>query len=48
VEGMAFFLNGNYSKAIEIWEEILLQQPYNKRVLQAIQGAKEKMAQSTK
>jgi tetratricopeptide (TPR) repeat protein len=48
VEGMAFFLNGKYSQAIEIWEEILLQQPYNKRVLQAIQGAKEKMAQSTK
>ena len=48
MEGMTLYMNRNYSEAIAIWEEILVQQPYNKRVLQAIQGAKEKMAQGTK
>ena len=42
------FLNNNYSEAIRIWNEILLEQPYNKKGLQAVQGAKEKMAQGTK
>jgi cytochrome c-type biogenesis protein CcmH/NrfG len=36
---------GNYREAISIWEEILKQEPYNKRILQAIQGAKAKRAQ---
>jgi len=48
MEGMTMFINNKYSDAIKIWEEILVQQPYNKKVLQAIQGAKEKMAQGTK
>ena len=48
MEGMTMFLNNNYSEAIRIWNEILLEQPYNKKVLQAVQGAKEKMAQGTK
>jgi tetratricopeptide (TPR) repeat protein len=43
MEGMALYLNGKYAEAIAIWEEILVDQPYNKRVNQAIQGAKDKM-----
>ena len=45
LDGMNEFLKGNYSEAITIWEEILIQQPYNKKVLRAVQGAKDKMAQ---
>jgi len=47
MEGMTYYLSGKYVQAIEIWEEILVDQPYNKRVNKAIQGAKEKMAQGT-
>lgn len=47
LDGMNEFLKGNYSEAITIWEEILIQQPYNKKVLRAVQGAKDKMAQGT-
>jgi len=45
LEGMDAYMNGNYLKAINIWEEILVEQPYNKKVLKAVQGAKDKMAQ---
>ena len=45
--GMNEFLKGNYSIAVIIWEEILLEQPYNKKVLKAVQGARKKMEQST-
>ena len=47
MEGMTLYLSGKYAEAIEIWEEILVDQPYNKRVNQSIQGAREKMAQGT-
>ena len=43
LEGVQAYLAGNYSQALEIWEEILVEQPYNKKVLQAIQGARERM-----
>jgi tetratricopeptide (TPR) repeat protein len=45
LKGMEEYFNENLSEAIKIWEEILIQQPYNKKVLKAIQGAKDKMAQ---
>jgi len=43
LEGMTAYLEGDYQTAITIWEEILLKQPYNKQVLSALQGAREKM-----
>ena len=48
LEGMNEFLAGNYSKAIAIWDTILVAQPYNKKVLQAVQGAKERLKQNSK
>ena len=45
LRGMEKYQAGNYREAISIWEEILKQEPYNKRILQAIQGAKAKRAQ---
>ena len=43
LEGMNAFLEGNYQAAIAIWEKILIQYPYHKKILTAIQGAREKM-----
>ncbi len=43
--GMDAYLGGNYQEAIRIWEEIIVDQPYNKKVLSAIQGAREKIRQ---
>jgi tetratricopeptide (TPR) repeat protein len=43
LEGMNEFLEGNYQAAISTWEKILIQYPYNKKILTAIQGAREKM-----
>jgi tetratricopeptide (TPR) repeat protein len=45
LRGMEKYQAGNYREAISIWEEILKQEPYNKRILQAIQGAKAKRTQ---
>ena len=45
LQGMNAYLDGNYQEAIRIWEEILVDQPYNKKVLSAIQGARTKMRQ---
>ena len=45
LEGMDLYLKGDYSGAIEIWEQILVDQPYNRQVLKAVAGAREKMAQ---
>ena len=42
LKGMDEYLKGNLNEAIRIWEEILIQEPYNKKVLTAIQGAQEK------
>jgi tetratricopeptide (TPR) repeat protein len=43
LQGMNEFLEGDYQQAIGIWENILLNHPYNKKVLTAIQGARERM-----
>jgi tetratricopeptide (TPR) repeat protein len=48
LEGMNEFLSGNYSRAIAIWDSILIEQPYNKKVLQAVQGARERIKQNSK
>ena len=45
--GMNEYLEGNYQEAIKIWEEILVNQPYNKKVLSAIQGARAKIRQQS-
>ncbi len=43
LEGMNAFLEGNYQAAIATWEKILIKYPYHKKILTAIQGAREKM-----
>jgi tetratricopeptide (TPR) repeat protein len=43
LEGMNAFLEGKYQSAITIWEEILIQYPYSKKILTAIQGARDRM-----
>ncbi|HED12035.1 MAG TPA: PorV/PorQ family protein [Caldithrix abyssi] len=43
LRGVESFLNGNYREAIQIWEEILKDHPYNKRVLKGISNARERM-----
>ncbi len=45
LRGMDAYLEGNYQEAIRIWEEIIVDQPYNKKVLSAIQGARDKIRQ---
>jgi outer membrane protein assembly factor BamD (BamD/ComL family) len=46
LKGMDEYFKGNLNEAIRIWEEILIQEPYNKKVLKAIQGAQEKRNRS--
>jgi tetratricopeptide (TPR) repeat protein len=48
LEGMNAYLAGSYQLAVTIWEQILIQHPYNKKILSAIQGAREKMKQGVK
>jgi tetratricopeptide (TPR) repeat protein len=48
LQGVNAFLEGDYNRAISIWEQILIEQPYNKKVLMAIQGAKERQKRDTK
>ena len=43
LEGVDKFLLGQYRDAIQIWEEILKDYPYNKKVLEAIAGAQERL-----
>jgi tetratricopeptide (TPR) repeat protein len=47
LEGIYAYLTRNYNKAVNIWEEILVEQPYNKKVFIAIRGAREKMKQNS-
>lgn len=44
LRGMAEYQKKNYVEAIRIWNEILKEQPYNKRVLQSVRGAEAKMS----
>jgi tetratricopeptide (TPR) repeat protein len=43
LQGVEMFLLGKYRDAITIWEEILKDHPYNKKVLEAINGAQERI-----
>ena len=43
LEGVDKFLIGKYQEAITIWEEILKTDPYNKKVLEALNGARERI-----
>ncbi|KAA3615016.1 MAG: tetratricopeptide repeat protein [Calditrichaeota bacterium] len=42
--GVNTFLSGKYAEAIKIWEEILKDHPYNKRVLESIKNARDRLA----
>jgi len=46
LEGVDKFLLGRYQEAISIWEEILKTNPDNKKVLEALNGAKERLKRS--
>ncbi len=43
LKGVDFFIKGRYQQAIATWEEILKKYPYNKKVLKAIKGARERL-----
>jgi tetratricopeptide (TPR) repeat protein len=43
LEGVDKFLLGKYKEAIEIWNGILEEHPYNKKVLEAVRGAEERL-----
>jgi len=43
LEGVDKYLLGQYREAIEIWQEILQNHPYNKKVLEAISGAEDRL-----
>ena len=43
LEGVDRFLLGKYQEALQIWERILEDHPYNKKVLEAIKGAKDRL-----
>jgi tetratricopeptide (TPR) repeat protein len=42
LKGVDAFVKGHYQKAITIWDSILIEQPYNKRVRKALDDAKER------
>ncbi len=46
LEGVDKFVKGKYQQAIDIWEEILKDYPYNKKVLTAIENARERLKKS--
>jgi tetratricopeptide (TPR) repeat protein len=46
LEGVESFLLGKYKEAIQTWEAILVDHPYNKKVLEAINGAQERIRRS--
>ncbi|MFZ5518127.1 MAG: PorV/PorQ family protein [Candidatus Zhuqueibacterota bacterium] len=46
--GINLYTAGKYEEAIQIWEELLLIQPYNKEILDTIDGAKERSRQQKK
>jgi tetratricopeptide (TPR) repeat protein len=43
LQGVELFLLGKYREAIVMWEEIITENPYNKKVLEAINGAQERI-----
>ncbi|MEJ2053362.1 MAG: tetratricopeptide repeat protein [Calditrichaceae bacterium] len=48
LEGIDKFVKGKYKEAIEIWEEIRKEYPYNKKIIKAIEGARERMERAQK
>ena len=48
LRGMDELLKGNYSTAIAIWDSILLEQPYNKKVISAVQGVNERLKRKSR
>jgi tetratricopeptide (TPR) repeat protein len=43
IKGIEEYMAGRYAEAIAVWQEILKDHPYNKRILEAISGAEERM-----
>ena len=43
LQGLDYFTSGEYEKALQLWEECLKFQPYNKKILDAIDQAREKL-----
>jgi tetratricopeptide (TPR) repeat protein len=43
IQGIEEYMAGRYTEAIEIWQEIIKDHPYNKKVLEAISGAQDRM-----
>lgn len=43
LKGVDYFVKGDYQQAISIWEEIVKKYPYNKKVLKALKGARERL-----
>ncbi len=46
LQGVDKFVKGQYQEAIDIWQEILKDHPYNKKVLTAIENARERLRKS--
>ena len=43
IEGIEKYRAGNYAEAIAVWEKLLEDHPYNKKILEAISGAQDRM-----
>ncbi len=43
--GVAFYRKGEYAEALKVWEQVRLEQPYNKTILDAIDRVKSRLAQ---
>jgi len=46
LQGVKMFVRGKYKEAIGIWEAIQKKYPYNKKVLKALKGARERLNKS--
>lgn len=46
LQGVDRFVKGKYQEAITIWEEVLRNNPYNKKILKALEGARERLDKS--
>lgn len=46
LQGVDLFVKGKYQEAIDVWQEILKDYPYNKKVLTAIENARERLKKS--
>jgi len=42
-QGQAYFLEGKYQEALQVWNELLQLQPYNKRILDSIDEAEARL-----